>query len=292
MNRHSARNTLLLAAIVLAGHTATAGEPTKQECVAANSSAQDLRAVGKLRAAREKLALCVSTSCPGPVREDCAQRLDEVNKAMPSLVFEAKDEAGNDLAAVRVTMDGVPLAGRLDGTSLAVDPGEHVFRFETNSFTPVEKRLVVHQTEKDRRVALSFRPSSVPAPSGNGSSDATGNSPPLWPEYLAFGVSGVGLVLGIIFTASALNQNSTLAGECTMPNGGCDPKYQSQIDALHQDQILATVGYGIAVVGAGIGTYLLLTSKASPPRGQAAGASGARVVPRIGVAWLGVGGEF
>lgn len=33
---------------------------------------------------------------------------------MPSLVFEAKDRAGNDLGAVRVTMDGQPLAEKLD----------------------------------------------------------------------------------------------------------------------------------------------------------------------------------
>src|SRR5579863_2417832 len=119
----------VIALVPLCTALAAAGEPSKQECVTANESAQDLRRLSQLRAARTQLARCVSASCPGPVREDCAQRLTEVDLAMPTLVLVAKDKAGNDLSSVLVTMDGLPFADSLDGSAVQVDPGEHRFVF-------------------------------------------------------------------------------------------------------------------------------------------------------------------
>jgi hypothetical protein len=47
------------------------------------------------------------------VRDDCTRRLDELDKAQPTIVFEAKDGAGRDLTAVQVTVDGKPLVESL-----------------------------------------------------------------------------------------------------------------------------------------------------------------------------------
>ena len=118
----------------LSASPAVAADPTKQECVAANESAQDLQRTGKLREARASLAVCTAASCPGAVREDCGQRLKEVEAALPRLVFAAKDALGHDLGAVRVTIDGEPLLDKLDGSSTTVDPGEHHFTFEAEGF--------------------------------------------------------------------------------------------------------------------------------------------------------------
>jgi hypothetical protein len=83
-------NRLFVAfAMLFFASPAAADAPTKQECVAANEAAQDLRRAGKLREAREKLAVCLDEGCPKAVRDDCAQRRDEVDKAM------ARDDASN-----------------------------------------------------------------------------------------------------------------------------------------------------------------------------------------------------
>jgi hypothetical protein len=50
------------------------------------------------------------------------RRVDEINAAIPTVIFEAKDGAGGDLSAVRVTMDGEVLAERLEGTALSINP--------------------------------------------------------------------------------------------------------------------------------------------------------------------------
>ena len=75
---------------LLASATAVA-DPTKDECVAANESAQALRKSGQLRIARAQLLTCVAKACPALIRDDCAERLTELNRAMPSIVFDVKD---------------------------------------------------------------------------------------------------------------------------------------------------------------------------------------------------------
>src|ERR1700687_125410 len=98
----------LLLGIVLTASTSRADEPTKQECIAANEGAQALRQAGKLREARTKLSVCMASSCPGPVREDCGPRLEDLQPAMPTVVFDIKDPAGRDLLDVNLSIDGGP----------------------------------------------------------------------------------------------------------------------------------------------------------------------------------------
>jgi hypothetical protein len=287
---------LFASAAMLTVSSGRAEGPTADACATASDNAQPLRKAGKLRAAKQQLLICVTKSCPSIVRDDCAGQLGSIEKAMPTVVFVATDAKGGDLSAVHVSMDGQPLADHLDGTPLAVDPGEHMFRFDATGLPSVNKKVVLHETEKERRVALSFSlPSEGPAPAEGSStpqSEESAAAPTPWPAYVAFGIGGAGLVVGVIFTVSALMQNSLLAGECTLPNGGCDSQYQPQIDRLHTDQILAGVGYGIAVVGAGVGTYLLLTSGSSQQKANAVRAPSLQLVPRIGLGWFGVGGRF
>src|SRR5215469_5136429 len=111
--------------VLLASLPASAeAEVTKDQCIDANASAQTLRKNGKFREAREQLHLCLDPHCPKLVSRDCATRLDELDLAQPTIVFDAKDRTGNDLGAVKVTVDGRPLVDKLDGTAVPVDPGE------------------------------------------------------------------------------------------------------------------------------------------------------------------------
>ena len=77
--------------------------------------------------------------------------LDDVEKEIPTIVFEVKDGDGNDVSAVRVVMDGGELVPCLDGKSITVDPGEHVFRFESSSGKAVTRNYILREGEKNRR---------------------------------------------------------------------------------------------------------------------------------------------
>ncbi|HEY6463332.1 MAG TPA: hypothetical protein VIY73_24365, partial [Polyangiaceae bacterium] len=194
-------------ALMLAAAPAAA-EVTKDQCVDADTQAQNLRRSGKLAAARAQLQTCGDPSCPAMVRDDCSRRTDELEKAQPTVIFDAKDVAGRDLVAVEVSVDGQPLAKALDGTALRVDPGPHVFTFTSAGQPPVTLNLVLREGEKERheRVVVgtpaaspsTALPSTPPEPSGGGG--ASGGMGGGRIAALAVGGAGVaGIAVGSIF---------------------------------------------------------------------------------------------
>ena len=120
-----------VALTVVAARSADAADPTTAECLSANEASLTARSQQKLRDARAKLLTCAAPSCPRDVRDECTRGINEINAALPTIVFEAKDDAGADLIAVKVTMDGEVLTDHLEGTAIAVDPGAHTFAFES-----------------------------------------------------------------------------------------------------------------------------------------------------------------
>ena len=256
---------------VLLSPWSRAAEPTKEECVAANESAQDLRQAGKLHEARKLLTYCVSPSCPPAVRADCAERLKELEAVQPSLAFEVKDGAGTDLSAVRVTMDGQPLAARLDGSARPIDPGLHRFLFESEGFETTEKVLLVREGDKERHehVVLEYvrtvaappvtSPPVVPAAVGGDIEAPNGIG---GRRILAFVVGGVGaaaLAVGIGTGIAATSKHSTLQGEC--PHAPiCPSSASGDLDSFHTLRTASTVTYVIGAAGLAGGGVLFLTA--------------------------------
>jgi hypothetical protein len=220
--------------------------------------------------------VCAAASCPGVVRDDCTQRLAEVDSAMPHIVVAAKDAAGNDLVDVKVTIDGAPLADRLDGSSLKVDPGPHVFVFTWKGHPPVTKRLVLTEHDQARREVIVFggaetphvesaSPATAPAParpSGSGIDRKT----------IAFAVGGAGvagLVVGSIFGAVASSKWSAAKNDC---GAGCGPTApaQGEKNTASSDATISTVAFvvGGALAAGGVVLYLTAPSGSSPGTGM------------------------
>jgi hypothetical protein len=301
--------TLVCAAALGTPILADAAEPTKEQCVASNEKAQDLRRTGKLLDARAQLAVCVSGSCPGPVREDCAQRLADIDAAIPAIVFEVKDPTGNDLAAVRVIMDGRPLVDRLDGTALALDPGEHKFVFRSEGHKRTERTFVLRERDKARREKIVLEVETTPGPPEPATTQPTSVAPMPWPTvaptstattastaetpagggrrvsplvFVAGGVALVGLGIGIGTGVAAGSKHDALSGEC---NGNdCPPSAQGDLDSFHSLKTVSTIGYVVGFVGlaAGAAFFFFLPGK-SP-------AAAARVW--VGPGSAGIGGAF
>lgn len=266
----------LALAAVLVPTRASAAEPTKVQCIAANESAQDLRGSGKLIEARAQLALCVAESCPGVVRQDCAQRLADVDKALPTLVLVAKDASGNDLGGVHATVDGKPMPGALNGTAVPVDPGEHRLVLQAQGLPDAEKTLVIHEGEKERREVITFAGSTSP---GEATTETASTPPPAAPAELpspgarpgdlqreiglaAGGVGLVGLVLGTIFgiVAKSTYDHATGSGECS--NGGtvCNSQGYSDVQSAYGQATVSTVAVVTGAILAGGGAALYLTA--------------------------------
>jgi hypothetical protein len=122
--------TVVATSVTLLGVTGVArAEPSAADCLDASAASLRLDSLHRLRAERAELLICASLSCPPDIRNECIRRVDDVNAAIPSIMFEVKDAAGNDLSAVKVSMDGQTLTDRLEGIALPIDPGAHLFTF-------------------------------------------------------------------------------------------------------------------------------------------------------------------
>ena len=263
------KTILLTAALALAAAApARAADPTTADCLSATESSLTLRNQHKLRDARAQLLICSAATCPADIRAECVRRVGEVNAAMPTVVFEVKDGAGNDATGVRVDMDGSVLAEHLEGTALSIDPGEHSFTFTHAGDPPVQKVFVIREGEKDRRervvlgvVAVAAVPAAVPAPAAPAPAPARSS----WTGRRVGGVvlAAIGLVgigVGAGYGLAAMSRHDDAQKAC--PGSTCpDQRGVDLWSSAHTAGTISTVAFiagGVALAG---GAVLFLTGK-------------------------------
>jgi len=215
-----------------------------------------------LRAERSALLICAAASCPSDVRSECIRRVDEVNAAIPTIVFVAKDAPGGDLSAVKVVMDGEVLAERLDGSALSIDPGVRTFRFETAGYRPITKQLVIRESQKNRHEAVVFGSAeALSAPSSGVGAQRT----------LAIVVGGVGLAslgVGSAFGLSAMAKKADAEKVCL--HDCADQNGVNLWDEAARAGNVSTVLFIAGGVLLGAGAALWLTAHPDATRGPSA----------------------
>jgi hypothetical protein len=289
---------------------------TKAQCIDANTKGQDLRRDGKLSAAREQLRACAVPSCPALVRDDCTKRLDDLDKAQPTIAFEVKDASGADLSAVKVTVDGKPWTDRLDGTALPVDIGQHVFAFEVEDRPAVSRMLVIMEGEKGRRERVTIPDAARPDhPSATAPPVAPAPTRPAWVEGSSAGKpasSGAGMgtqrILGLVaggvgvagigvastFGALAFSEKSREQNDCRSSVSCTNAGYPRALDDRSTgvtDALISTVAFiagGVLLVGGGV---LFLAGGRSPEPAPAIAVVPA-VGPGPGTAGISLAGKF
>jgi hypothetical protein len=140
----------------------SAYEVPKVDCFKHHENAQIARRERRLLDARSELLACSRASCPAAIRSDCVDWIEQVTRSVPSVVVAARAR-GRDLADVRVSIDGNLVAERLSGAAFEIDPGEHLFRFESPPWPPVERTILVSEGVKGRAIDIEFAP-PLPAP--------------------------------------------------------------------------------------------------------------------------------
>jgi hypothetical protein len=217
------------------------------------------------------------------VRDDCSQRLDELERAQPTVIFSVSDAAGNDVIVVKVSVDGKVLAEKLDGAALQVDPGAHEFTFEVAGQPPVKKTILIREQEKGRteRIALGAAqsPGSTPAPGETPSeTKASSGSPWHTAGWVVGGVGVAGLGVGAVFGLMAMSKKND--AECA-PSGACN-NFGSVSDAK-SDATIANVGLiagGVLVAGGA--ALLLFTGSGSPSPQGGTPAAAVSATPFVG----------
>lgn len=217
------------------------GGSAKAECLAAHEDAQSLRTQKKPHAAREKLIACARVECPTVVRKECGEQLELLDKDAPTVVLEARDESGRDTTAVKVSLDGQPVAARLTGAAVDVEPGPHVFRFERGDGKDLELRVLVVEGEKNRKVVADFaalvRPPEVPPPPRERRSIPS-------TTFVAGGVALAAVGSFTFFALSGKSEEKSLASSC---GPSCS---DDQLRPVRRDYLVADVSLVVGIAAA------------------------------------------
>jgi hypothetical protein len=127
--------------------------PTRDECVAAHQSAQDLKRKGSLLEAQAQLEICSSVGCPGAIISDCGQWIADLEQRTPSMVFEVRLDQ-KQVSDYRIEVDGALVAD--PSKAFKVNPGRHVVRVELPNFETQEETLVLPEGQRMRLVSFAF----------------------------------------------------------------------------------------------------------------------------------------
>jgi hypothetical protein len=254
----------LLLATVIGSLFCLMAEPAwavdKAACVAAAQDGQELRDAKRFGDAREKLLLCAQAGCPDVVRDDCTAWLADVEAKRSSLVFTAKDAAGNDLSEVRVTANGKRLLEKLDGSSVFVDPGEYTLLFESGG-RQSEKKVVVAEGQKARAIEVVIgSPAEVEAPPAV----ATDGGPKVAPIVFV-SIGAAGLIAFAVLQGLAQSEYADLEDGCGATRSCSDA------DVSGTEAKFVASGVMLGVGGAAVATAVILwiVDAASKPNADA-----------------------
>ena len=302
--------TLLLGGLYGSPAMAEGKPPSKIDCIAADTDGQSLRLENKLGAARTRFTVCASARCPKIVRDDCLQRIDEVDRAQPTVIFSATNGNGRPVVMVQVFMDGALVGERLDGQPLPVDPGEHVFTFKAVGRTDAEMKLSIHEGERARHgvvlrtasaipvvteqapavaevstaVSASPEPAASVTPDTNIAQSARPGMSPASVELgstthnIALGLGGTGIValgIGSVFGAITMSNWTSAQRDCG-PACPANSKGQREERSASTDGTISTVAFvaGGAALAAGVVLWLVTPEPSSPQTGM-------RIVPWV-----------
>lgn len=215
----------------------------------------------RLLEARERLRACANPSCKSWMVSDCSKSLALLEQRLPSVVFFARTEGGDELVDVKVEAGGARVAEKLDGRAIDTDPGPRTFRFVLPSGESYEVNAVVAEGVKAQAVTLKVpaRPAAPPAPAPT--RDASTQSS--WMRTTSYWVGGIGLAglaVGSYFGLRAMSQTSDAKCDAARE---CDDG--DSLSKARSSATISTVAFiaGGVLTASGIALFVLSTPDAS-----------------------------
>jgi hypothetical protein len=192
----------------------------------------------------------------------------------------------SDSPELEIKRDGSVIRRAAWGTPMPVDPGEHVVEASGRGKIAWKHTITVGAKTDTKTVvvpslenAATPPPSAAPAPIGAPSpAPADTRGPNRAPAgWVAIGFGAVGVGVGTYLGLRAMSQQKDADLLCDPDRCSTAAGASHNADAIRSAN-LATVGFGVGIVGIGVGTYLLLTGgSASSTRSASAPALGASV---------------
>lgn len=194
--------------------------PSRNECLAAHHSAQELKQKDQLVEAQQQLIICSSASCPGAVISDCGNWIADLEQRTPSMVVEVRVD-GKPSDDVKVFIDQKAVTDW--SHAITVNPGRHVVRAEVPSLEPSEQTVVLPEGQRMRLISIDLKspqsalPPPKPQPAGPDTTVTTRPVPTVVYPLLGVGIAGLAS-FGVFAMVGRSKQNeleNTCQGHCT-----------------------------------------------------------------------------
>jgi hypothetical protein len=236
--------------------------------------ARTLAALGRLSEAREAALLVLRSPRtddePGvfvTARKDATDLVEALLKRIPTLEIEIHGVPVG--TRVELVVDRKPVASGRTIENLEV--GWHRVDASAEGYRPVSKRIELaegqHESVELLLRPISTSPKPIPEP-------ARSSTSPL--VYIGFGVGGVGLLVGSASGLWSLKKVSDAEDRCD--GDRCPPSAREDIDSARTFGTISTIGFAVAVAGAGVGVYGLLNPT--------------KIQPVVGARYVGVRSVF
>lgn len=217
------------------------------------------------RVVREQLA----ANAPKAFKDAQERAKGVLNTALPKIAHLTVKVDPPD-AKAQVSVGGVAIPPALIGVERPTDPGTHPivvtapgYLDQTQNITLAEggsQELAIHLEKDPNSVAAAPPPAATPAPVVMTAPSAppadTAHKKNNTAAYVALGVGGAGLLVGGITGFLALSKKSDLDCQGTH----CPPSQNDKLDSAKSMATVSTVGFGVGIVGVGLGVVLLLTN--------------------------------
>lgn len=147
-----------------------------------------------------------------------------------------------------------------------LNPGVHVFLFESDGYRPAEQEAVIKTADKNRAIEVVLPPlvsttSAATGPTEPGEAERASDGPVPTAAYVT---GAVGLLGWTGFTFFALKHKGQIDDL-----DACSPACpQTEIDDASKTRSFAFVSLGVGVVATGITTFLILDRPQEEPSGE------------------------
>lgn len=257
--------------------------------------ARSLSGLGKLVEAQERYEQIVREGVDAKAPKSWQRALADANTELaalkPRLAWVTISVSGADDA--HVTIDGAAVPPAAVGVRRAVNPGPRLVRVQANGYLSQKKTLDLNEgAEEAVSFALEPDPDAQAAAAAKDAVQPVSAPQPVrhdrTPMYVAFGVSGAGLVLGGVTGLIALGKHSDLSKVCLKDKEACRSDQKDNLSSFHTFGTLSGVGFALGVAGAGAGLTLWYLNRDQAPSTS----KGLTVRPYLGLASVGAVGSF
>jgi hypothetical protein len=193
-----------------------------------------------------------------------------LERALPRIAYLVVRVDPKGVPGATVTIDGTPVPNALIGAERPTDPGNHEVVAMANGYNAAKTSVTLGEgAHQEVALVLTPNPSAAaPAvPAAPQSLPAQG-PPPLPPPppalspsrdhtlaYVLLGIGGAGLLTGTVTGFMAIGKKDSLA----CPDQQCPPAQHDKLDSAKTLATVSTVGFGVGIASAAVGTVLLLT---------------------------------